>query len=83
MQRGFASQRDEKDYQLDSQNPHHQQPSRGDSLAALGAARENQLRRMEGGGERSREQAGEAAGADKGPSSLVFDSSKSTARTSN
>ena len=26
MHGGFASQRDEKDYQLDSQNPHHQQP---------------------------------------------------------
>ena len=52
------SQRDEKDYQLDSWNryPHHQRPSRGDSLAALGASRENQLRRMEREGERENKQ---------------------------
>ena len=54
----------EKDYQLDSLNPHHdghghhQRPSRGlgDSLAALGAVRENQLRKTEAGGERENKQ---------------------------
>ena len=56
MHGGSASQRDGRGYQLDSLTPHHQRPSKGDSLAALGAARENQLRRMERGRERENRQ---------------------------
>ena len=43
MRGGFASQRDERNCRLDSQNPHQQRPS----LAALGTAAENAAREYE------------------------------------